>query len=108
MTNAYMPTSLAAVQEELTNFEKLGDEAGNINSFGDIPLIVITGTGDQRMDEFTNKEIGAEFIKVWMELQKDLLSLSSNSEQMLAEKSGHYVQLDQPEIVVAAIRKLIP
>lgn len=41
------------------------------------------------------------------EMQTDLLSLSSNSRHVLANKSGHYVQLDQPEIVIEAVRKLV-
>jgi pimeloyl-ACP methyl ester carboxylesterase len=107
ITNAYMPRSLPAVMEELTNFEKLGNEAGAISSFGDIPLIVITGTGEQRMDEFTNKDLGEKFIKAWMEMQTELLSLSSDSRQIKANKSGHYVQLEQPELVIEAVRSLI-
>lgn len=107
IVNAYMPASLPAVIEELSNFEKLGIEAGKINSFGSIPLIVITGTGRQRMDEFIDKELGKRFIKAWMEMQTELLSLSSNSRQIKADKSSHYVQLDQPEIVIEAVRSLI-
>ena len=32
--------------------------------------------------------------------------LSTDSKQMLAYESGHYVQLDQPGIIVEAIRGL--
>lgn len=105
--NAYMPMSLHTVLEELTNFEKLGVEANAISSFGEIPLVVITGTDEKRIDEFTDKEVGLKFGKLWMEMQTDLLSLSSNSKHILADRSGHYVQLDQPEIVIEAVRSLI-
>jgi len=33
--------------------------------------------------------------------------LSSNSRQIVAEKSGHYLHYDQPELVVDAIRLLV-
>jgi pimeloyl-ACP methyl ester carboxylesterase len=95
------------VLEELSNLEKLGNEASAINSFGQTPLVVITGTGEQRMDEFTDKELGVKFVNAWMEMQTELLSLSSNSEHVLADKSGHFVQLDQPEIVIEAVRSLV-
>ena len=107
IANAYMPTSLPAVIEELSNFEKLGIEAGKINSFGSIPLIVITGTGEQRMDEFRNMKLGTEFMKEWVKMQTEFLSLSSNSKQIMADKSGHYVQLDQPELVIEAVRSIV-
>jgi pimeloyl-ACP methyl ester carboxylesterase len=35
------------------------------------------------------------------------LSLSSNSEQIFAYASGHYIQLDQPNLVIDAIRSII-
>jgi hypothetical protein len=36
--------------------------------------------------------------------QAKWLSLSSNSKQIFAYKSGHYIELDQPYIVIDAIR----
>jgi pimeloyl-ACP methyl ester carboxylesterase len=35
------------------------------------------------------------------------LELSTNSEHVLAINSSHYVQLEQPEVVIEAIRKLL-
>jgi hypothetical protein len=43
----------------------------------------------------------------WQDLQRDLLRLSTRSEQIIATGSGHYIQLMQPEIVVSAIRELV-
>jgi hypothetical protein len=37
-------------------------------------------------------------------LQKQLLSLSTRSRQFLTDGSFHSVEIDQPEVVVAAIR----
>lgn len=107
IANAYMPTSLKTVLEELTNFEKLGIEANAINSFGEIPLVVVTGTDEKRIDEFTDKKVGLKFVKLWMDMQAELLSLSSNSRHVLADKSGHYVQMDQPEIIVHEVHNLV-
>jgi len=36
-----------------------------------------------------------------------LVGLSSNSKQVIAQKSAHYIQLDQPELVVEAILELV-
>jgi hypothetical protein len=48
-----------------------------------------------------------EFMKTWMELQHDHLKLSSNSKQIFAQNSGHFVQLDEPQIVTDAVHRLI-
>jgi hypothetical protein len=43
----------------------------------------------------------------WLTLQKDLVSLSGNSTQMIATRSGHQIQLDQPDLVIAAIKQVL-
>lgn len=100
-----MPSSLAAVSEENRNIVALANEAGKIKSFGNIPLVVITGTRENRRNEYPTEELGLKVEKIWMQMQNELLDLSTNSEHVLASKSSHYVQLEQPEVVIEAIRK---
>jgi pimeloyl-ACP methyl ester carboxylesterase len=57
---------------------------------GDKPLV----------DVDTNQSAGAE-------LQKQLLSLSSNSKEMTADNSGHFVIIDRPDVVVDAINQVV-
>jgi hypothetical protein len=40
-------------------------------------------------------------------LQRELLALSHASAQMFANRSVHAVEIDQPDVVVAAIRKVV-
>ncbi|HEV2665986.1 MAG TPA: hypothetical protein VG324_13795 [Blastocatellia bacterium] len=40
-------------------------------------------------------------------LQADLLTLSSNSKQIVAKKSGHHIQLDEPDLVIDAIQQVV-
>jgi pimeloyl-ACP methyl ester carboxylesterase len=61
-------------------------------SLGAIPLTVITA--------------GADEIPGWREMQAELAALSTRSTRMTAEGSGHYVHLDDPDLVVRAIRDL--
>jgi len=105
INNSYLPVSLAAASEENKNLEALAKEAGKITSFGNIPLVVITGTSESRRNEYPTKELGLKVEKIWMEMQTELLGLSTNSEHVLASKSSHYVQLEQPELIIEAIRK---
>lgn len=68
-------------------------EAAAVKSFGDLPLIVLTAK--------LNDNPG------WPEWQNELLQLSSNSEHLFAENSGHVIQFDQPDAAVSAILKMI-
>ena len=43
----------------------------------------------------------------YAELQSKLLSLSSNSKQVVVENSGHYMMVDRPDVVTEAIREVV-
>ena len=43
----------------------------------------------------------------WHEFQVDLLNLSSSSDHIMAMKSGHHVQISEPELVIESIRDLV-
>jgi len=70
--------------------------------FGDVPLIVLTrGMPD---------ETGADAATHEEEHRKDhaaLAALSSRGKLVIAEHSGHHVQLDQPELVIQAIADVL-
>ena len=75
-------------------------------SLGDIPLTVIRhGIPDlfARMPAEQSKE--SEL--VWQELQADLSRLSADSRMLVAERSGHGIQIDQPGVVVDAVRDMV-
>ena len=42
-----------------------------------------------------------------VQLQAALTEGSQNSEQIIAEDSGHYIQLEQPDLVIDAIRQVV-
>lgn len=73
------------------------------SSLGDKPLIVIRH-GKEVSD--TAPEMLKETEKMMIEAQERLMKLSSNSRMMVAKKSGHQVIMDQPEVVVQAIREM--
>ena len=100
--------SMDALYDELEDIEALVARAGEVQSFGTIPLVVISGSDPNRSDGFWEAEaLRREMDSIWRELQLDLLTLSEDSWQINADRSGHYVQLEQPEVVVGAIRELV-
>lgn len=75
-------------------------------SLSNLPLIVITG-GAKELKEGDENWSSEDLMKHSISLQENLLTLSSNSEQIIAKNSGHHIHIDEPEVVVAAIRKLM-
>jgi pimeloyl-ACP methyl ester carboxylesterase len=68
---------------------------------GDKPLAVLTHGKKGEAGATDNAEA------VWLELQTDLARLSSNGQHIVAEKSGHRIMLEQPEVVIAAVRNVV-
>ena len=91
-------------------FEFLADElalmyskkSGRDYPLGDTPLIVLT-RGVLGEDEQANKQLKQDHDR----LQSDLLSLSRNSRQIIAQKSGHHIHLDEPAVVIEAIKQIM-
>jgi carboxyl-terminal processing protease len=94
---------LEAVASE--NAELISESASQvaaIESFGDIPLIVI-GSGKP------NPAFGAEaraFQQFWIEQDLKLAIKSTNGKFGLVPESSHYLHEDAPEVVLDAIRKI--
>lgn len=96
-----------AVNEEGGNVMELANEAGNITSFGNIPLIVISATSAGKFSAVPTIELKEAGARIWSELQADQLNLSTNSVQIFATNSAHYIQLTEPELIVQAVRQLL-
>lgn len=69
--------------------------------FPDIPLIVISAG-----KEPPSWLVGDENIRIFQGNQRRLVALSPQGRQVVATKSGHFVQNDEPEIVVQAIHQV--
>ncbi len=62
-----------------------------IRDVGDLPLVVLTAT------------FGYAEEPVWQAGQADFVTFSTNSRQIVAELSGHYIMDTEPELVIDAI-----
>jgi pimeloyl-ACP methyl ester carboxylesterase len=82
------------------------DQVRDSGSLGKLPLIVITAGDKQRPADFP-AELAQEIDQVWLELQRELAQLSSNSKHLIAQNSGHYIQQDQPDLVIQAILQIL-
>ncbi len=102
----FQPKYFQSNLDELAASAESDKQLAAIGSLGNIPLTVIRhGIPDLFSSMPTAHAEQAE--KVWKELQIDFANLSSNSQLIVAKKSGHGIQVDQPEIVVEAIRQMV-
>jgi pimeloyl-ACP methyl ester carboxylesterase len=85
-------TCQAAHDEASVRAESLW-EVRQAADLGSKPLVVVTR--------------GRDLNPQWRAGQAALLRLSTRSSQVVAAGSGHYVQLDQPEVVVEAVRTVL-
>ena len=82
-----------AAADELTHVQDSAEEVRRSRRKLTIPVLVVTGAQ------------GAD--ANWRRLQQDQASLSERGCLIVAERSGHVVQVDQPTIVVDAIRTAV-
>ena len=64
-----------------------------------IPVTLLTAMQDQGMP--------AEARRVWAEKQKEWIDKVPGGKRIVAEKSGHFIQLQEPELVINAIKEVV-
>jgi pimeloyl-ACP methyl ester carboxylesterase len=87
------PQSLQTSADEMRGLPASLAQVSAVKTFGDLPLLVLTASLND--------------IPGWPEWQTELLLLSSNSQHIFAEHSGHTIQFDEPEVAVAAIIQIL-
>ena len=87
------PRSVQTVLDEAQGMAEGGTQAKAVTTLGDLPLIVLSRGKDQSAD--------------WTASQAGFLTLLSESQQLFADKSGHLIQVEQPEAAVDAIVKMV-
>ncbi len=95
-------TDLVASYEQLRAAKPLGG----------LPLVVISRSPDDlELTPFSMPALPADTLAglrcIWQDLQRELAGLSSTGTLVVAAQAGHYIQNDEPELVVDAILKLV-
>jgi pimeloyl-ACP methyl ester carboxylesterase len=90
----------SALRSELAAFERSAMQVAQASKHLDVPLVVVT----RGKRVWPRSERGDLMEQVWREMQDNLASRSDRVVHMIAEHAGHYVHLEQPEVVLNAIR----
>ena len=91
--NAVTPRSVQTFLNEGMGMSEGGAQARAVTTLGALPLIVLSRGKDMDADSAASQ---ARFLK-----------LSTDSQQLIADHSGHPIMIEQPEAAVAAIVKMV-
>lgn len=84
-------------------------ETQPVDTLGDLPLTVIShGQLDaSAVPPSLGQQVRDEYERAWQKLQVEITSLSTRGRRIVAERSGHDILLEQPEIVIQSILEMI-
>jgi pimeloyl-ACP methyl ester carboxylesterase len=91
--------------ERMTFRENAALAKGTTLSSG-LPVIVLSHDPTLH-DSSLPPDVDRETNSAWEKMQEELNHLSTNSELIVAKRSGHYIQHDRPDIVVGGIRQIV-
>lgn len=89
-----------AVTRELEGFRASAAQLQVATPLPSVPLVVIS----RGLQKWPDDERGNLKEALWQELQTDLARRGTPGVQLIARRSGHHVHLDQPELVIRAVR----
>jgi pimeloyl-ACP methyl ester carboxylesterase len=82
------------------------DEVAAIDSLDDLPVTVMTAA-HRTWPGLAAREL-TRLDAVWAEGVSRWAALSANSTTLTVEKTGHYIQIEHPDVVVNALTQLLP
>ena len=86
------PKCFRALAQHLRVLQEAASFMGTLTALPDVPLAVIS-SGALPPDQ--------------LEEQRQLARLSSSGRHVVAQRSGHWIQFDEPELIIAAIRDVL-
>jgi pimeloyl-ACP methyl ester carboxylesterase len=90
------------------SFEESAEEARTAGPRGNIPLVVLSHDPEKLYPvPGRSPRPAKELNPQWEELQSELAQLSTDASRVIATGSGHYIQMDRPDLVIEAVRKLV-
>lgn len=85
----------SAEEAELDNFDPSGRETVNTGHYGDLPVLIFSHDPATAAGEPERHDVEM----AWARMQQDLKKLSTRSRQIIAKGSGHYVQIQRPDLI---------
>ena len=85
--------------------EHSAQQVSNQELLKDLPLVVLSHGVNMFSELSAEQAERAE--QIWQELQAEMANLSSKGTLKIDQKSSHNIHIDQPHLVIDAIRQVI-
>lgn len=101
------PKHWLTMTREILSLDASGRQVRNAHNLGDLPIVSI------KANSFFKPSLWTKFMPLKQAnllrelMHAELLKLSSDCVQLQAEKSGHFVWVDQPDVVVKAVKLVL-
>ena len=102
-TGAFLPTGNSEHLDVAAAFA----EVSKVVSLGSIPMAVVTATVRELPAGLAAAEV-ARLTETWNQGQRDWMRLSTAAHLVAVDRTSHHIELDQPEIVIEEITRLLP
>jgi pimeloyl-ACP methyl ester carboxylesterase len=87
-----------AVAAEMDSFNRSGHETVHTGPYGALPILIFSqDVTTMRLP--VSAQQTADLAKAFDQMQEDLKKLSTRSRRIIANRSGHYVQLSRPDLI---------
>jgi len=120
LAQVYRSGYYAAIGREVELMASCLSQTGELQGLGDMPLIVLSAEQDARemYEEMVIYEpyldspsqltlqVVQQYVDTMDERQDELAALSTRGKRIVVEETGHFIQLDQPQVVIDAIREV--
>ncbi len=101
------PENMAVILEEMELAGVILNQQGDYErDLGDLPLRVLTASRAFSGGDLTPEE-GVQMLEIFQGLQREISARSSRGTQTIVADAGHYIQHDQPQAVIDAIREVV-
>ena len=108
MRTSYLATVLAESRQIQPSIQQVRDRLVDLR---DIPLVVVLNAAPQTPDDANLSQAEQELQRLTSPLVQSageaLAALSSQGRLVMVEGSGHYIQIDRPEIAIRSIEQVI-
>jgi pimeloyl-ACP methyl ester carboxylesterase len=91
---------------EMKAFPESAAQTAKIGSLGSMPLVVLSHDPD-RLNSELPPDIAKSTNQAWEKMQEELAHLSTRGTQTISKNSSHYIQLDDPQLVISSVRNVV-
>lgn len=91
---------------EMKAFRVSAAQVAATGSLGDLPFAVLSHDPEKPSAEFP-ADVAKRTNDAWEKMQEEMAHLSTRGTQAIAKNSGHYIQMDRPDLVIDAVRTVV-